>query len=125
MTQDGIYDPKNNKELKMHIDKADALSELKQVLTYSETQMFFDITDKMRAIYAEKNEAYGNSFSKLYKEYGYLAGIIPLSNKLNRIKSLVDSGKHPTESMQDSLLDLCCYSVMFLMELQREPDINC
>ena len=70
-------------------------------------------------IYAERNEKYGDSFSKTFQEYGKAVAIIRLEDKLNRAKNLVSKGMEGSdgESLIDTLKDLSNYANMAIIEL--------
>ena len=65
-------------------------------------------------IYAERNEKYGDSFSKTFQEYGKAVAMIRLEDKLNRAKNLVSKGMEGSdgESLIDTLKDLSNYANM-------------
>ena len=83
---------------------------------------FRNITTSMADLYEKKNANYGNSFEKLYKDLGPIAGIVPLHNKLDRITNLVKGGQNNFESLEDSLTDLANYAIMNLIELQKRKE---
>ena len=70
-------------------------------------------------IYAERNEKYGDSFSKTFQEYGKAVAMIRLEDKLNRAKNLVSKGLEGSdgESLIDTLKDLSNYANMAIIEL--------
>ena len=70
-------------------------------------------------IYAERNEKYGDSFSKTFQEYGKAVAMIRLEDKLNRAKNLVSKGMEGSdgESLIDTLKDLSNYANMAIIEL--------
>ena len=78
-----------------------------------------NICDSLNDLYKKKNQDYGDSFSKSYKEYGLTMSLIRLEDKLNRLKSLNKNGNAQVkdESIQDTLMDLANYSIMTLIEL--------
>ena len=80
---------------------------------------FKAITDKMLDIYSSKNELYSDSFNQLIYEWGLVAGIIPIDNKLRRIKSIVRGTEVKYESLEDSLFDLANYSILMLIHLKE------
>ena len=80
---------------------------------YLET--FEDITKKMTALYNAKNKDYGNSFDQTLNEFGLVAGIVRLNDKLNRIKTLYKQEALVDESIDDTLIDLANYSIMCLL----------
>lgn len=85
----------------------------------SDAELFKQIIDDMLALYIKKNANYGNSFEKLYKDLGPIAGLVPLHNKLDRLTNLVKGGKNDFESIEDTLVDLANYAIMNLIELKK------
>ena len=81
-----------------------------------------NICDSLNDLYKKKNQDYGDSFSKSYKEYGLTMSCIRLEDKLNRLKSLNKNGNAQVkdESIQDTLMDLANYAIMTLIELEGE-----
>lgn len=87
----------------------------------TKTNKFKDITEEMNNLYEAKNHDYGDSFSKTYEEYGLLALIIRLEDKLNRLKSLEKADiSVKTESKRDTLMDIANYAVLGIIELDKE-----
>jgi len=78
----------------------------------------FEICKRLNALYAQKNHDYGDSFGKNYAEYGNVYPIIHLSEKLDRLKTLVKGNdqKVVNESIEDTLLDLANYAIMTVVE---------
>lgn len=84
-------------------------------------QRFKEITSDMAETYSRKNSDYGNSFSQSVREFGFVAGVVRISDKFNRLKSLL-SGKEQKvndESVQDTLLDMANYCIMLKMEMEN------
>lgn len=82
---------------------------------------FKEITEEMNNLYEAKNHDYGNSFSKTYEEYGLLALIIRLEDKLNRLKTLEKTDiSVKNESKRDTLMDIANYAVLGIIELEKE-----
>ncbi len=81
-----------------------------------------DICEKLNRIYADKNHDYGNSFGKTYEKYGDISALVRISDKMNRIEQLVESGEQKVtdEALEDSLLDMANYLMMWAMELEEE-----
>lgn len=83
------------------------------------------VLNKLHEIYKTKNKLY-NSFSKTYQKHGNSALLIRLEDKLNRIENLLlnvpkaDPGAGIQESVIDTLLDLANYSIMGIMELEKD-----
>lgn len=84
-----------------------------------DTILHKQICDELNVMYEAKNADYGDSFSKTFEEYGLIAPIIRLEDKLNRLKTLEDSytPKVPNESIRDTLLDIANYAIMTIKEL--------
>lgn len=80
---------------------------------------FQRITGEMLKLYSSKNELYGDSFNQLMHELGLIAGVVPLDNKLRRIKSIVKGKEVKFESLEDSLMDLANYSILMLIHLKE------
>lgn len=78
-----------------------------------------DIHKKEEAIYAERNEKYGDSFSRTYQKRGSAAVLIRLEDKLSRVDHLLTNGLAGSdgESVIDTLMDLSNYANMAIMEL--------
>lgn len=78
-----------------------------------------EIHKQEETLYAERNEKYGDSFSKTFQEYGPTVALIRLEDKLNRVKSLISRGLNESdgESLIDTLKDLSNYSNMTIIEL--------
>lgn len=78
-----------------------------------------EIHQQEEALYAERNEKYGDSFAKTFQEYGKAVALIRLEDKLNRAKTLVSMGLEGSdgESLIDTLKDLSNYANMTIIEL--------
>lgn len=83
---------------------------------------FRRIVNQMQTTYEKKNADYGDSFGKSVENYGFIAALTRMSDKFNRIENLILGAKNkvPDESLEDTLLDLACYSVMTLMQLRNK-----
>lgn len=88
------------------------------------SELFCQITDQMAQTYAAKNHDYGSSFSHSVEEFGLIAAVVRLNDKMERLKTFAklspDQMKVRDESIQDTLLDLANYAVMTLVELKSE-----
>jgi len=62
-----------------------------------------------------KNKHYGNSFHQTIEEYGIVALLIRLTDKLNRLKTAYQYH----ESMEDTLLDIAGYAILGLIEIEN------
>ena len=80
---------------------------------------YLDILNEM---YAKKNSDYGDAFSESLNEFGTTAALVRMSDKFNRLKSLMDDEEKilvKEESIIDTLLDLANYSVMTAMWIEN------
>ena len=85
-------------------------------------EKFSKIAKEMSETYSRKNHDYGDSFGESVKKYGPIAGLVRMSDKWNRLNSLLlgEDAKVKEESIIDTLTDLACYSVMLRMELESQ-----
>lgn len=82
---------------------------------------FKAITEHMADTYERKNHDYGNSFDESLDEFGLIAAVVRMEDKMNRIKSLTrKEAKVKDESIKDTLLDLANYSIMTYMWLNNQ-----
>lgn len=82
---------------------------------------FEELTKEMVDLHERKNRDYGNSFEKTLDEFGLVAGLIRMNDKMNRIKSIYNKETLvKDESLEDSLIDLANYSVMTLQWLNNK-----
>ena len=79
---------------------------------------------EMMGIYKAKNADYGDSFSESFEEFGLIAPVVRMNDKMNRIKSLSKKGDRQVkgESLRDSLMDLANYALMTVVELDRQVE---
>ena len=75
---------------------------------------FKDLLDELLETYEKKNADYGDSFKKTHLQFGEIAGLVRISDKVNRLVSL--SKKTPDsqnyESKRDTYMDLANYCLM-------------
>ncbi len=82
---------------------------------------FQDLTKEMNELYERKNRDYGNSFDQTLDEFGVVAGLIRMNDKMNRIKSIYNKDTNvKDESLEDTLIDLANYAVMTLKWLNNK-----
>jgi hypothetical protein len=71
------------------------------------------VRDRM-LVYLKKNKDYGDSFVDSINALGETAGLVRILDKVNRLKSLLKQQESEvSESLQDTVLDLFNYVVMF------------
>lgn len=82
------------------------------------------------ALYAKKNHDYGNSFEKGCNDIGQAYALGRLYDKMNRLVNVSRSESEvKDESVEDTLKDLACYSLMYLAYLDKNkaasiPDVD-
>lgn len=83
-----------------------------------------DLTNEILGIYVKKNTDYGDSFSKSYKEFGIIAPVVRMSDKMERIKQLskAEDIKVKDESLHDTLIDMANYALMTAVEMELESE---
>lgn len=71
--------------------------------------------------YRKKNADYGNSFSRAVEKYGLISALTRISDKFNRLESLILHKEQEVkdESVQDTLLDLANYCIMTVIEIRK------
>lgn len=85
-----------------------------------ESSSFESICSELIELQNRKNQDYGNSFSENVSEFGMVAAIIPITNKTNRLKQLTkQEAQVKSESIRDTLVDLACYAIMALQEVDK------
>lgn len=88
------------------------------------TDHFKQIAHNLALLYEKKNNAYGNSFGDTFNRLGIISAVTRISDKYNRLCNLAT---HPNidnlgESIEDTLMDLASYSIMTLMELDKQKE---
>jgi len=77
-------------------------------------------------LYKAKNADYGDSFSKTYAKYGNTSVLVRLSDKINRLDSLLGREgviqRVKDESIVDTLKDIVNYSLMTMYELAQNKN---
>lgn len=80
-----------------------------------------DLLDKIHETYKIKNATYGNSFDRSIERYGYVAALVRIEDKINRLEQLLlNRAPENDESAIDTALDLANYSIMVAMKLLDE-----
>ena len=96
---------------------------VKKTLLNYKVERFKEIANELADLYEKKNHNYGDSFGKLYNELGPVAGLVPLWNKLDRATNLIKGDTNHFESLEDTLRDLASYTIMNLIELERDKNL--
>ena len=83
----------------------------------SKVDMFGIILQGMQDTYAAKNADYGDSVGDTYKRFGDISFLTRITDKYNRICSLIDKQADvKDESIDDTILDMANYCVLWLVE---------
>lgn len=83
------------------------------------SERFKEITQEMAKTFEKKNHDYGDSFSQSIEEFGYVAGVVRISDKFNRLKNLMkEEAQVSDESVIDTLTDMANYCIMLRMEME-------
>ena len=83
---------------------------------------YSQILTRMHKTHERKNHDYGDAAYQGYKKFGPTYFLVQLHNKLSRLESLTAPGTETQvkdESIDDTLLDLANYAVMFLESRHR------
>lgn len=78
------------------------------------------VSDRIKSVYIQKNQAYGDSFKKSLDKYGPVAGLTRISDKFLRMERLIcaactDVGN---ESLRDTVEDMANYCIMLASWLE-------
>ena len=81
-----------------------------------------ELCDLIHDTCIKKNNDYGDSASKGYKEFGLISYVVRMNDKINRINSLIKKQKQEVtdESIKDTLLDLANYCLLAVADMELE-----
>ena len=82
--------------------------------------MFGNLAKQITETYEKKDTDYKGSYHESVERYGYVSGIVRMSDKFHRAENLLIGGKEALvndESAVDTLLDLASYSIMLAIEV--------
>ena len=75
----------------------------------------------LNEVYVKKNRAYGDSFNRSIDDFGYVAALVRINDKLERLKTLLKTNEVcQEEPTKDSALDLANYAIMLYMRLLKD-----
>lgn len=83
------------------------------------TDLYNSIIQNMSTTYKAKNADYGDSVGDTYNKFGDVSFLTRITDKYNRILSLSDKGECgevKDEKLDDTILDLANYCVLWLVE---------
>lgn len=79
--------------------------------------------DELLKTFVDKNSDYGNSFESSLEEYGLIAALIRMEDKMGRLRTLIKSeAKVKDESISDTLRDLSNYALMASVWFDHKDD---
>lgn len=79
--------------------------------------------DELLQTFVNKNADYGNSFESSLEEYGLIAALIRMEDKMGRLRTLIKSdAKVKDESISDTLRDLSNYALMASVWFDNKDD---
>ena len=71
-----------------------------------------------------KNLDYNTDFKESLEEFGLVASVIRLGDKMNKIKSLIKKEAHvQDESIKDTLLDIANHAIMTVMWMNKHQNV--
>ena len=78
----------------------------------NKVEMYDSIVKELREIYVAKNNDYGDSVSDTYKKFGDVSFAVRITDKVNRVTSLLKARKQ--------LKDMVNYGLLWLIEKEVE-----
>ena len=88
---------------------------------------FNELATDMCKLYENKNYDYGDSFNISCTKYGPIAALTRMSDKFNRIETLIlkrQKQKVEDEKLEDILVDLANYAMMTVLWLRNNTHID-
>lgn len=82
---------------------------------------FKDLLSEIYETYKKKNADYGDSFKKTHLQFGEIAGLVRISDKVNRLISLSEQDDNGAyfESKRDTYMDLANYCLMQVLVMEE------
>lgn len=101
----------------------DNVKDIIESVSENNEELFHKIIQELEQTYLAKNADYRNSFEQSLDEFGEVAGVVRIGEKLNRIKNLTD--KQPnvkSESKINVLADMTNDCVMMISWLMKQAN---
>ena len=99
----------------------EVIIQIKDELYTDEVVQFANEAKQCVELYSRKNHDYGNSFDKGMDNIGMAYGVGRIYDKMNRLITLTKKeAQVKDESIDDTLRDLACYSMMMLAYRKRQ-----
>ena len=100
---------------------AEVMIQIEDELCTDEVIQFTNEAKQCVELYSKKNHDYGNSFDKGMDNIGIAYGVGRIYDKMNRLITLTKKeAQVKDESVDDTLRDLACYSMMMLAYRKRQ-----
>ena len=100
---------------------AEVMIQIEDELCTDEVVQFANEAKQCVELYSKKNHDYGNSFDKGMDNIGMAYGVGRIYDKMNRLITLTKKeAQVKDESIDDTLRDLACYSMMMLAYRKRQ-----
>ena len=100
---------------------AEIMIQIEDELCTDEVVQFANEAKQCVELYSKKNHDYGNSFDKGMDNIGIAYGVGRIYDKMNRLVTLTKKeAQIKDESIDDTLRDLACYSMMMLAYRKRQ-----
>lgn len=100
---------------------AEVMIQIEDELCTDEVVQFANEAKQCVELYSRKNHDYGNSFDKGMDNIGMAYGVGRIYDKMNRLITLIkEEAQVKDESIDDTLRDLACYSMMMLAYRKRQ-----
>ena len=100
---------------------AEVMIQIEDELCTDEVIQFTNEAKQCVELYSKKNHDYGNSFDKGMDNIGMAYGVGRIYDKMNRLITLTKKeAQVKDESIDDTLRDLACYSMMMLAYRKRQ-----
>lgn len=81
--------------------------------------LFNSVANEIANTLSRKNHDYGDSFHKIYSEFGDLSTYIRLTDKIGRLKTLINKeAKVKNEPIEDAYRDIAGYCILTLVSKQ-------
>ena len=99
----------------------EVIIQIEDELCTDEVIQFANEAKQCVELYSRKNHDYGNSFDKGMDNIGIVYGVGRIYDKMNRLITLTKKeAQVKDESIDDTLRDLACYSMMMLAYRKRQ-----
>ena len=75
------------------------------------------VCHELQVVFNQKNEGYGDSFSRTFNRWGLISAVVRITDKFNRLESLTERNGL-FEDIEDTLMDMANYCIMTIAQLR-------